>query len=152
MEATTQRFMTPTRRGVLAGVLGALGYLPVMILLQPTVFATIVLALFPAAPPTAGEFLGWLLHVALLIPLAIALAHLLETVQRPAVLLTAAVGWSFLAGWGVAFAAAMMGLPWPVLGWLLEGLAHVVNGLVVGAVLIYVQRLIPAAHAASAAS
>jgi len=144
MVATTQPFMTPTQRGALAGALGALGYLPVMVLLQPTVFANIVFALVPAVPQTAGEFLGWLLHVAFLVPLAIALAHLLQPVRHLSPLLTAAVGWSFLAGWGVAFAAGMMGLSWPLSGWLLEGAAHLVNGLVVGAVLAYVQRLAPA--------
>lgn len=144
MVPTTPWLLAPTGRGVLAGALGALGYLPVMVLLQPTVFAKVVFALLPTVPQTAGEFLGWLLHVAVLLPLAIALAHLLVTVQRRAALLAAAVGWSFVAGWGVAFAAAMMGLTWPLFGWLLEGLAHLLNGLVVGMVLMYLQRLAPA--------
>jgi hypothetical protein len=121
-----------------------LGYLPVMVLLQPTVFAIIVFALVPTLPQTLGEFLGWLLHVALLIPLGIALAHLVRSVRDPKVLLTAGVGWSFLAGWGVACAAAMLGLSWSLFGWVLEGVAHLVNGVVVGAVLAYVQRLTPA--------
>ena len=133
---------------LLAGALGALGYLPVMVLLQPTVFAIIVFALVPALSQTLAEFLGWLLHVALLIPLGIALAHLVRPVRDPKVLLTAGVGWSFLAGWGVAFAAAMMGLSWNLFGWVLEGVAHLVNGLVVGAVLTYVQRLMPTASEA----
>jgi len=44
----------------------------------------------------------------------------------------------------VAFVAALLGLSWNLSGWVLEGAAHLVNGLVVGAVLAYVQRLAPA--------
>jgi hypothetical protein len=71
----------------------------------------------------------------------IVLAHLLRLVHDLRLLLVAGVGWSFLAGWPVVFAAAMLGLSWSLSGWLLESVAHLTNGLVVGAVLAYTQRL-----------
>ena len=148
MIATTPHFMTPMQRGALAGALGALSYLPVMLLLQPTVFATIVFALWPGAPQTLGEFLGWLLHVLFLVLMMSALAHLLRPMHDTRALLAAGVGWSFLAGWPVVFAAAMLGLSWSLFGWLLESAAHVVNGLVAGTVLAYGQRLAPPDHEA----
>lgn len=138
MAVITQGALTPTQRGALAGALGALSYLPVM-LLQPTVFATVVFALWPGAPQTLGEFLGWLLHVAFLVLMMIVLAHLLRLVHDLRPLLAAGVGWSFLAGWPVVLAAAMLGLSWSLFGWLLKSAAHLANGLVVGAVLAYVQ-------------
>jgi hypothetical protein len=109
MVATTQPVSTPTPRGALAGVLGSLIYLPVMLILQPTPFAKMVFAVFPDWSQTAGEFLGWLLHVALLVLMAIALAQLVQRVHELRPLLVAGVGWSFLTGWGVLFSAAMMG-------------------------------------------
>jgi hypothetical protein len=144
MVATTQSMISPSHRGVLAGVLGSLIYLPVMLLLQPTAFARIIFTFWPGLPQATGEFLGWLLHVALLVLMAIALAHLLRWVHDLRPLLVAGVGWSFLAGWVVLFAAAMMGLSLSVLGWVLESTAHLINGLVVGAVLAYMHRLLPA--------
>ncbi|MDH3599155.1 MAG: hypothetical protein OEU26_05885 [Candidatus Tectomicrobia bacterium] len=145
MITTTQLVFTPTPRGALAGVLGSLIYLPVMLLLQPTPFAKVTFALWPGLSQTAGEFLGWLLHVALLVLMAIALAHLLRKVREPQPLLVAGVGWSFLTGWGVLFGATMMGLSLSLVGWVLESVAHLINGLVVGAVLAYMHRLLPAA-------
>jgi hypothetical protein len=124
--------------------LGSLIYLPVMLLLQPTPFARVVFAVWPGAPQTAGEFLGWLLHVALLVGMAIALAHLVRLVHALRPLLVAGVGWSFLTGWVVLFGAAMMGLSLGLFGWVLESVAHVINGLVVGGTLAYMHRLLPA--------
>jgi hypothetical protein len=147
MVATAQHVITPTPRGALAGVLGALIYLPVMLLLQPTPFARIVFSLVPGLPQTAGEFLGWLLHVVLLVLMAVALAHLVHMVREVRPLLVAGVGWSFLTGWVVLFGAAMMGLSLHLVGWVLESAAHVINGLVVGAVLAYIHRLLPSAEA-----
>lgn len=144
MVTTTQHVIAPTPRGVLAGALGALIYLPVMLLLQPTPFARVVFALWPGLPQTAGEFLGWLLHVVLLVLMAIALAHLLRVVRELRPLLVAGVGWSFLTGWVVLFGAAMMGLSLGLFAWVLESAAHLINGLVVGAVLAYLHRLLPA--------
>ena len=143
MVATTTAVMTPTGRGALAGALGSLVYLPVMLLLQPTPFARAVSALWPHLPQEAAEFLGWLLHVALLVGMAIVLAHLLHAVQEMPPLLVAGVGWSFLSGWLVLFAASAAGLSLSLLGWVLESAAHIVNGLVVGTVLTYTQRLLP---------
>lgn len=148
MVTPPQRFMTPTQRGALAGVLGALSYLPVMLLLQPTVFALIVFALLPGLPQTLGEFVGWLIHVAFLVLVMIALAHLLRRVHEPQPLLAAGVGWSFLAGWPVAVIAAMLGLSWNLFGWVLESAAHLLNGIVVGATLAYLHRLSPATREA----
>jgi hypothetical protein len=143
MAATTSHGLTPIQRGALAGVLGSLSYLPVMLLLQPTVFATIVFALWPGLPQTLGEFVGWLLHVAFLVLTMMALAYLLRRVHDVQPLLAAGVGWSFLAGWPVAVVAAMLGLSWSLFGWALESAAHLVNGLVVGATLTYLHRLLP---------
>jgi hypothetical protein len=145
MVATPQPVITPTPRGALAGVLGSLIYLPVMLLLQPTPFAKMVFAVFPDLSQTAGEFLGWLLHVALLVLMAIALAHLVQWVREPQPLLVAGVGWSFFTGWVVLFIAAMMGLSLNLLGWVLESAAHLINGVVVGTTLAYMHRLLPAA-------
>jgi hypothetical protein len=146
MAATTQHVMTPVQRGALAGALGALSYLPVMLLLQPTVFATVAFALWPSIPQTLGEFLGWLLHVVLLVLVMMALAYVLRTVHDWRVLLAAGVGWSFLASWPVAFTAAMLELSWSLFGWMLESAAHLINGLVVGATLAYLNRLLPTLH------
>jgi hypothetical protein len=66
-------------------------------------------------------------------------------VQELRPLLVAGVGWSFLTGWGVLFGAAMMGLSVSFVGWMLESAAHLINGLVVGAVLAYMHRLLPTA-------
>lgn len=143
MVASTPHVIMPTPRGALAGVLGALIYLPVMLLLQPTPFAKIVFTVWPGLAQAAGEFLGWLLHVALLVVAAIALAHLLRWVHDVRPLLVAGVGWSFLTGWVVLFGAAMMGLSPGLLGWVLETTAHVINGLVVGATLAYMHQLLP---------
>jgi hypothetical protein len=148
MVATTPHVLTPTPRGALAGVLGSLIYLPVMLLLQPTPFAKVVYAVGPGLSPTAGEFLGWLLHVAFLVLMAIALAHLLRMVHELRPLLVAGVGWSFLTAWVVLFGATMMGLSLSLLGWGLESAAHIINGLVVGATLAYLHRLLPATSAA----
>lgn len=143
MVATAQHVMTPTPRGALAGVLGSLIYLPVMLLLQPTPFARIVFRLLPGLSQTTGEFLGWLLHVVLLVLMAVALAHLVPMVREVRPLLVAGVGWSFLTGWVVLFGAAMLGLSLHLFGWVLESAAHVMNGLVVGSVLAYMHRLLP---------
>ena len=143
MVTTTPYVITPTPRGALAGALGSLIYLPVMLLLQPTPFAKLVFAVFPGVPQTAREFLGWLIHVALLVLMAVALANLLQRVHEWRPLLVAGVGWSFLTGWVVLFGAAMMGLSLPLFGWVLESIAHMINGLVVGATLAYLHRLLP---------
>ena len=148
MVATPPHLITPAPRGALAGVLGSLIYLPVMLLLQPTPFATLVFTVLPGLPQTAGEFLGWLVHVALLVLMAMALAHLLQMVRALRPLLVAGVGWSFLTGWMVLFGAAMMGLSLSLFGWVLESAAHVINGLVVGVTLASLQRLVPATRAA----
>ena len=147
MVTTAPHVLMPTPRGALAGGLGALIYLPVMLLLQPTPFAQMVFTVWPGVAPAAGEFLGWLLHVGLLVGMAIALAHLVRRVDDLRSLLTAGLGWSFLTGWVVLFVAARMGLSLSLAGWGLESAAHLINGLVVGAVLAYVHRLVPAGEA-----
>lgn len=148
MITSTQHVIMPTPRGALAGVLGALIYLPVMLLLQPTPFARIAFAIWPGLSQAAGEFVGWLLHVALLVGMAVALAHLVRWVHDVRPLLVAGVGWSFLTGWLVLFGAAMMGLSLGLLGWVLETAAHVINGLVVGGTLAYTHQLLPATREA----
>jgi len=67
MIASTQHVIKPTPRGALAGVLGSLIYLPVMLLLQPTPLARIAFAIWPGLQQPAGEFIDWLLHVALVV-------------------------------------------------------------------------------------
>ena len=79
--------------------------------------------------------------------MAIALAHLVRRVDDRRSLLTAGLGWSFLTGWVVLFVAARMGLSLSLVGWGLESAAHLINGLVVGAVLAYMHRLVPAVEA-----
>ena len=101
-------------------------------------------AVWPGVPQAAGEFLGWLLHVALLVGMAIALADLVRWVHDMRPLLVAGVGWSFLTGWMVLFGAAMMGLSLGLVGWVLETAAHVINGLVVGGTLAYMHQLLSA--------
>ncbi len=142
MAATTQHLIATTPRGAFAGILGSLIYLPVMLLLQPTPFAKLVFAVWPGVSQTAGEFLGWLLHVALLMVMAIALAHLLGWVSELRPLLVAGVGWSFLTGWVVLFGAAMMGMSLSLFGWVLESSAHLINGLVVGGALAYMHQVV----------
>jgi hypothetical protein len=130
----------PTRQGLFAGLLGSLVYLPVMILLQPTVFALFVFGVFPGVNQTAGEVLGWLIHVAILAGMAAILAKLLRDVRESRILMTAGVGWSFLTGFFVIFAAASAGLSLSLFGWILESVANTVNGLVVGYTIAYLRQ------------
>ncbi len=130
----------PTKQGLVAGALGSLVYLPVMILLQPTVFARAVFAVLPSIDQTLGEVLGWLVHVAILVVMAAILANLLKSVKESRTLMTAGVGWSFITGFFVIFAAANVGLSLPLFGWVLEAVANTVNGLVVGYTIGYLRR------------
>lgn len=130
----------PTKQGLVAGALGSLVYLPVMILLQPTVFARAVFAVLPSIDQTLGEVLGWLVHVAILVVMAAILANLLKSVKESRTLMTAGVGWSFITGFFVIFAAANVGLSLPLFGWVLEAVANTVNGLVLGYTISYLRR------------
>lgn len=148
MSAATRYVVSNTSRGAFAGILGSLSYLPVMLLLQPTFFAKLVFAVWPGVSQTAGEFLGWLLHVALLMGMMIGLAHLMGNVRELRPLLAAGVGWSFLTGWAVLFGVTMMGVSLNLFGWMLESAAHLINGLVVGGTLAYMHQLVSPEHEA----
>ncbi len=130
----------PTKQGLFAGILGSIVYLPVMILLQPTVFAVVVFALLPEINQILGEVIGWLIHVIILAVMAGVFANLLKDVREARTLMTAGVGWSFLVGFLVIFSAANMGLSLPLFGWLLEIVANTVNGLVIGYAIAYFRR------------
>ncbi len=129
-----------TKQGIFAGVLGSIVYLPVMILLQPTVFAVTVQTLFPDINQTAGEVLGWLIHVVILAVMAAVFANLLKSIHETRTLMSAGVGWSFLTGFFVIFAAVNVGLSLPLFGWFLEITANTVNGLVMGYAIAYFRR------------
>lgn len=131
---------SPSRQGLFAGALGSIVYLPVMILLQPTVFAVAVFFIFPGMNQTLGEVLGWLMHVVILALVAMLFSNLLRDVRKAKTLMTAGVGWSFLVGFFVVFAAANAGLSLPLFGWLLEIAANTTNGLVVGYAISYFRR------------
>lgn len=129
-----------TQQGVFAGALGSIVYLPVMILLQPTVFAVALFSVFPGMNQTVGEVLGWVIHVVILSVIAAIFSNLLKEVRAARHLMAAGVGWSFLAGFFVIFAAAQAGLSLPLFGWFLEMAANTINGLVIGYAISYFRR------------
>ena len=129
-----------TKQGLFAGALGSIVYLPVMVILQPTVFAIAVFSILPDINKTAGEFFGWLIHVLILSITAAIFANLLKKNKDAWTLMTAGVGWSFITGFFIIFAAASLGLSLPPHGWLLEIAANTINGLVIGYVISYFRK------------
>ncbi|MCZ6629273.1 MAG: hypothetical protein O7E56_13715 [SAR324 cluster bacterium] len=137
---TEHRPIHPFLWGVFGGALGGLAFLPVMMLLQPTIWAEAVGLVLPALRGTAAEFLGWLIHVSLL-ALWGGLFAITFRPREPGSILPAALGWGFLLAWFTVMAVTLIhASPLPLLGWVLETLAHAAYGAVLAATLIYVSR------------
>ncbi|MBI3992722.1 MAG: hypothetical protein HY342_05575 [Candidatus Lambdaproteobacteria bacterium] len=126
--------------GALGGALGGLAFLPVMLLLQPTLWAQLVRELAPALAGTPAEFLGWVVHMAVLTAWG-ALFALLLPQRQAAPVLVGALGWAFVLAWFSAIAITLVqGIAIPPLGWTLETLAHAVYGAVLAGTLLYLAR------------
>ncbi len=128
--------------GLAGGALGGLAFLPVMILLQPTLWAQAVGLALPALPRVAAELLGWLVHLAILAAwgglFAVAFHH---RDWRSA--LAAGLGWAFILAWFTAMAVTLVNQgPIPPLAWALETVAHAVYGAVLAATLRLAARSI----------
>lgn len=126
--------------GVAGGALGGLAFLPVMILLQPTLWARFVGLLLPNLPQVAAEFLGWIIHMVILAAwgglFSIAFPH-----RDLRGMLCAGLGWAFILGWFTAMTVTLVNqTPIPLMGWVLETGAHAVYGTVLSATLIFVSR------------
>lgn len=141
MSETTMEARKPVHPfwwGAFGGALGGLAFLPVMILLQPTIWAQAVGLLLPELPRTAGELLGWLVHMSLLACWGGIFASLYPHRDMRG-LLPAALGWVFLAAWFTVMAVTLIhSAAIPLLAWVLETLAHAAYGLVLAATLRYV--------------
>jgi len=140
-EWTAQR--TPRARllaGAVGGALGGLAFLPVMLLLQPTLWAELVRVLGPALAGTAAEFGGWLVHMALLTAWGALFAALFPP-RAGTPLLLGALGWAFVLAWFSAMAIALVqGAAIPPLGWALETAAHAAYGGVLAGALWFLAR------------
>lgn len=134
---------TPGERflaGAVGGALGGLAFLPVMILLQPTLWAEIVRRVAPALAGTPAEFVGWLLHVSVLTVWGAAFAFVLPR-RETAVVVIAALGWAFISAWFTVMAVSLTQvIVVPGLVWALETVAHGLYGLVLGGVLLFLAR------------
>jgi hypothetical protein len=143
METTWTSQQTSQTRllaGAAGGVLGGLAFLPVMVLLQPTIWARLVVWIAPGLAGTPAEFLGWLLHVAVLTGWGGAFSVVL-TRRDPAVVFLGAVGWAFIAGWFTLMAISLSSdQPLPMLAWMLETLSHLSYGIVLGGTLVFLAR------------
>lgn len=126
--------------GLVGGLFGGVTFLPVMVLLQPTIWAQLVFALFPGIPKTFGEFAGWLIHVSVLGVWAGLFAILFDRAS-PRETVLASIGWAFVIGWFTVMAITLVNqAPIPLLGWILETVAHALYGAIFGGVLLYFSR------------
>ena len=126
--------------GAAGGALGGLAFLPVMLLLQPTLWAQLVRTLAPGLAGTPAEFGGWLLHMAVLTAWG-ALFALLLPQRETAPVLMGALGWAFVLAWISAIAITLVqGMAIPAFGWALETLAHAVYGAVLAGTLLFLSR------------
>ncbi|MBI4082238.1 MAG: hypothetical protein HY423_06455 [Candidatus Lambdaproteobacteria bacterium] len=126
--------------GAIGGALGGLAFLPVMLLLQPTLWAQLVRAIAPALAGTPAEFGGWLLHMTVLTAWGALFAALLSRRDAASVLI-GALGWAFILAWFSAVAITLVqGMAIPPIGWVLETLAHAAYGIVLAGVLLFLAR------------
>jgi len=143
MDANWATQKTPQARafaGAVGGVLGGLAFLPVMLLLQPTIWAQIVVWIAPGSAGTPAEFLGWLMHVAVLTAWG-GLFSLLVVRREPLIVFVGAVGWAFITGWFTLMAVSLASdAPLPGLAWALETLSHFTYGVVLAGTLIFLAR------------
>jgi hypothetical protein len=127
-EWTAQRTArTRLLAGAVGGALGGLAFLPVMLLLQPTLWAELVREVAPELAGAPAELAGWLVHMAVLTAWGTLFAGLLPQ-RETAPVLIGALGWAFILAW---FSA---------LGWALETVAHAAYGAVLAGTLLYLVR------------
>ncbi len=135
-----RRKLHPFYWGAFGGALGGLAFLPVMILLQPTIWAELVGLLLPALARTPAELLGWVIHVCLLAVWG-GLFAMTYRERAPRAVVQAALGWVFVLAWFTVMAVTLIHQsPIPLLGWVLETIAHGAYGAVLAGTLIYVAR------------
>lgn len=136
--------MTPTQPtpgraatyGALGGALGALVFIPIMLTLGRTPWRVFAEDNIPGLAASAGQFSGWVLHlaVAALFGVAFGLLALRGRVANP---YPWALSWAGLfLGLSVAFVVYEQ-VAVPVWGVLLEILGHAVYGLVLAATYLY---------------
>lgn len=139
IEARVKR-MPRFGEGLVGGLFGGVTFLPVMILLQPTIWAQLVFAFLPGIPQLLGEFLGWLAHISVL-GVWSGLFAILFNQASPKQTLLASTGWAFLIGWFTVMIITLVNqAPIPLLGWILETIAHGLYGAIFGGVLLYFWR------------
>jgi hypothetical protein len=140
-EWTAQRTArTRLLAGAVGGALGGLAFLPVMLLLQPTLWAELVREVAPELAGAPAELAGWLVHMAVLTAWGTLFAGLLPQ-RETAPVLIGALGWAFILAWFSAIAITLVqGAAIPPLGWALETVAHAAYGAVLAGTLLYLVR------------